>query len=40
MAIDGIETLPAIQWKLMNIQKMNKRKRAEALERLQTVLVV
>ena len=38
IAIDGIETLPAMQWKLVNIQKMHKRKRAEALEKLQTVL--
>jgi predicted nucleotidyltransferase component of viral defense system len=38
MAIDGIETLPAIQWKLMNIQKMSTHKHAEALARLQTVL--
>jgi predicted nucleotidyltransferase component of viral defense system len=38
MAIDGIETFPAMQWKLMNIQKMDIHKRAEALEKLQTVL--
>jgi predicted nucleotidyltransferase component of viral defense system len=38
MAIDGIERLPAIQWKLLNIRKMNPQKRAEAIEKLQTVL--
>jgi predicted nucleotidyltransferase component of viral defense system len=38
MAIDGIDKLPAIQWKLMNIQRMSSHKRAEALENLQTVL--
>ena len=38
MAIDGIEKLPAIQWKWINIQRMSTSKRAEALEKLQTVL--
>ncbi len=38
MAIDGIDKLPAIQWKWMNIQRMSTHKRAEALEKLQTVL--
>ena len=38
MAIDGIDKLPAIQWKWMNIQRMSPHKRADALEKLQTVL--
>jgi hypothetical protein len=38
MAIDGIDKLPAIQWKLRNIQRMSAHKRAEALEKLHMVL--
>jgi predicted nucleotidyltransferase component of viral defense system len=38
MAIDGIELLPAIQWKWMNIRKMKKQKHTEALEKLRIVL--
>lgn len=34
MGIKGIEKLPAIQWKLMNIQKIDPKKRAELLEKL------
>jgi predicted nucleotidyltransferase component of viral defense system len=38
MSIEGIEKLPAVQWKLRNIQSMNKKKHAEALEKLKKVL--
>lgn len=34
LGIDDIENLPAIQWKLMNILKMEKKKRAIAFEKL------
>lgn len=38
MGLEGIEKLPAIQWKLMNIQKMNKKKHAEYLNKLKRKL--
>lgn len=38
LGIGGIEKLPAIQWKLMNIQKMGKPKHAEALKKLKEKL--
>jgi len=38
MGIEGIEKLPAIQWKLKNIQKMSEKKRTEALEKLKRTL--
>jgi predicted nucleotidyltransferase component of viral defense system len=38
MGLEGIEKLPAIQWKLMNIQKINKKKHAESLEKLKRKL--
>jgi len=38
IGIEGIEKLPAIQWKLMNIQKMEANKRAESLEKLKRKL--
>jgi len=38
IGIEGIEKLPAIQWKLMNIQKIGEEKRAESLERLKRKL--
>ncbi|MGH9427197.1 MAG: nucleotidyl transferase AbiEii/AbiGii toxin family protein, partial [Terriglobia bacterium] len=40
MGIEGIETLPAVQWKLKNIQRMSGKKRAESLEKLKRVLGV
>jgi predicted nucleotidyltransferase component of viral defense system len=36
--VAGIDQLPAIQWKLINIRNMKPEKRAEALQKLQTVL--
>ncbi len=38
MDIPGIDRLPAILWKLKNIQKMDKRKHAEAVTRLKMKL--
>jgi len=38
MGIEGIEKLPAIQWKLKNIQRMNEKKRAESLDKLKRTL--
>ena len=38
MGIKGIEKLPAIQWKLMNIKKISAKKRKELLEKLRRVL--
>lgn len=38
MGCEGIEKLPAIQWKLMNIQKINKKKHIESLEKLKRKL--
>ncbi len=38
MEIEGIDNLPAVQWKLKNITLMSKKKRIEALEKLKNVL--
>ncbi len=38
MGIEGMEKLPAVQWNLKNIQSMNRKKHAEALEKLKNVL--
>jgi predicted nucleotidyltransferase component of viral defense system len=38
MDLPSIETLPAIQWKLANIERMNRDKRREAYDRLRRVL--
>lgn len=38
LGIEGIERLPAIQWKLQNIGKMEKRKHSEALQALKACL--
>ena len=38
MGIEGIEKLPAVQWKLKNIRNMSGKKRAESLEKLKRVL--
>jgi len=38
MELPGIESLPAIQWKLANIEKMDPAKRREASQRLQAIL--
>ncbi len=36
--VAGIDQLPAIQWKLANIQKMQKEKHAESIQKLQAAL--
>jgi hypothetical protein len=36
--LKGVEKLPALQWKLFNIQKMSAKKRSELLEKLMRVL--
>ena len=38
LELKGIEKLPAIQWKLMNIRKMKKEKHAAALDKLKAKL--
>lgn len=38
MGIEGIEKLPAIQWKLANIRKISVKKRAELLDKLKRTL--
>jgi hypothetical protein len=38
LGIEGIHRLPAIQWKLQNIGKMEKRKHTEALQALKACL--
>lgn len=38
LGLKGIEKLPAIQWKLMNIRKMKKEKHTAALEKLKSKL--
>lgn len=38
MGIAGIENLPAIRWKLLNIKKLGKKKHLEAVEKLKAVL--
>ena len=38
IGIEGIENLPAVQWKLMNIEKIGAKKQKELLEKLRRVL--
>lgn len=38
LELEGIERLPAIQWKLANVRKMSPKKRAEALAKLKAKL--
>lgn len=38
MGIEGIEKLPAVQWKLMNIRKVGVKKRTELLDKLKRTL--
>lgn len=40
LGLPGIDKLPALQWKLSNIRKMDKAKQAEMLEKLKAVLKV
>ena len=38
LGIEGLEKMPALQWKLINIRKMDPGKRKEQLKMLQDVL--
>ncbi|MCW8127553.1 nucleotidyl transferase AbiEii/AbiGii toxin family protein [Microbulbifer halophilus] len=38
LALPGVEMLPAVKWKLRNIQRMSVEKRTTSLERLKTLL--
>ena len=38
LGLPGIERLPALEWKLANVRKMDKAKRADMLDRLKKVL--
>jgi predicted nucleotidyltransferase component of viral defense system len=38
LGLQGIDRLPGVQWKLMNIRKMDKRKHAQMLAKLKKVL--
>jgi predicted nucleotidyltransferase component of viral defense system len=38
MSVEGIDQLPAIQWKLVNIRKMKQEKQVESLQKLQAAL--
>ncbi|MHB1241271.1 MAG: hypothetical protein ACYC18_12325 [Gammaproteobacteria bacterium] len=38
MTVAGIDQLPAIQWKLVNIRKMGTKKHKESLQKLQAAL--
>ncbi len=38
LEIEGLQNMPALQWKLLNIRKMDARKRNEQLEALQDLL--
>jgi hypothetical protein len=38
IGIEGIENIPAVQWKLMNIKKISAKKQKELLEKLRRVL--
>jgi hypothetical protein len=36
--IEGVDKLPAVQWKLMNIKKIGAKKQKDLLEKLKRVL--
>jgi predicted nucleotidyltransferase component of viral defense system len=38
LGVDGIDRLPAVQWKLHNIERMDRKKHAEAVEKLKRCL--
>jgi hypothetical protein len=38
IGIEGIENLPAIQWKLLNVKKIGANKEKQLLEKLRRVL--
>jgi len=38
LGLTGVEELPAVKWKLMNIKRMEKKKHKNALEKLRNYL--
>ncbi len=40
LGLDGIDRLPAVQWKLKNLERMERKKHAEAVERLKQRLAL
>jgi len=38
LGIDGVEKMPAVQWKLYNVRKMNPSKHKESVDKLKRVL--
>jgi len=40
LGVDGVESLPAVQWKLINIRKMDESKRAEFFEKVKASLAI
>jgi hypothetical protein len=38
MGIEGIEKLPALQWKLANVRKIDRKKRGDLLRKLKRTL--
>ena len=38
LGVEGIEKLPAIQWKLINLKKMKPEKHKEQIQKLREVL--
>ena len=39
LGIDHFEKLPSLQWKLINIRKMDKKKHLQALQKLEKLLM-
>lgn len=38
LGLDGIDRLPAVQWKILNLERMDRKKHSEAVERLKRCL--
>ena len=38
LGIEGVQNLPAVQWKLMNVRKMDEKKRSNFMQKLRDVL--
>ena len=38
LGIEGIENMPAVKWKLQNINKMDRKKHIEAVDKLKRIL--
>jgi hypothetical protein len=39
LKIDGVEALPAVRWKLQNLEKLQEKKRTQLIEQLTKVLM-